>query len=71
MSWLGAAPVALLCVVAFWGPGLLLARAAGMRGVYAVAIAPAATAGLLGCFSILLDAVGSAGAGSLRRLRRA
>lgn len=58
MSWLQAVPVAMACLIAFWGPGLLLARTAGIRGLNQVAIAPAATAGLLGCLSVLTSAVG-------------
>lgn len=60
MSWLQVVPVVVACIVVFWAPGLLLSRAAGVRGMLSLAIAPAVTTGLLGLASVLAAASGIA-----------
>jgi hypothetical protein len=58
MSWWSAVPVALVCLAVFWLPGLAVLRVAGTRGLGALALAPAVTAGILGTASALCPVLG-------------
>lgn len=53
MTWWYAVPIALACLAVFWLPGWLILTAARVRGLLALALAPAVGAGVLGLSSWL------------------
>lgn len=58
MSWLDAAPTFLLFVTVMYLPGLVMLHRLGVRGLLAVAAAPAPVVGVVGASGILLDGLG-------------
>lgn len=58
VDWLDIATV-MAAVVLTWVPGLVVARCAGLRGLYAVAIGPALTLGAVAIATLALQVIGA------------